>query len=124
MPDSVSITELELFILFFELDRLIYLLESRSETGTIPELSWKHAQAIIKELNKKREWALSQLSSFGVNPCQMGGKTITEEYRAWYQWWQDYLFGLSEEERLKIWATPKEFTNRPAGDWKTLIGTC
>jgi hypothetical protein len=81
-------------------------------------------QAVVKELNRKREWALTQLPQFNVNPCQLNGETITEEYRAWYKWWQTYLFGLSDDERLKIWENPKEFSGRPAGSWKSMIGSC
>ena len=125
--------ELDLFILFYELDRLSYLLESRLITGIIPEISKKHVQAILKEIRRKRDWAFGLLPKYGVDPFKMSGKTITEEYRAWYQWWRDYLSSLSEDVRLRLLEEVKgtlKLTDAekraltPPGSWKDLLGKC
>jgi hypothetical protein len=116
--------ELRLFILFNELDRLIYLLQSRQDNGIIPTISGKHAQALLKELGRKRTWALSQLQQFGVESLKESGASLTEEYRAWFRWWKDYLFSLTEEDRLQIMDGSKTWNQRPSGSWKDLIGTC
>jgi hypothetical protein len=125
--------ELDLFILFHELDRLSYLLESRMTAKIIPEESIKHVQAVLKGLWKKRSWAFTLLPKFGVDPYKTTGKTLTEEYRAWYQWWKTYLSNLPEEYRLRVLqevkgsltltdAEKKALT--PPGSWKDLIGLC
>ena len=121
--------ELDLFLLFYELDRLSYLLRSRLDNGVIPEVSIKHVQAILKEFGKKRDWAFTQLSQFNVDPFKTSGETITEEYRAWYRWWKDYFMGLSEVLRMKLEGfnkLPEEErkTLIPAGNWRDLIGKC
>jgi hypothetical protein len=126
-------SELELFILFHELDRLSYLLESRLTANIIPEISKKHVQAILKEIRRKRDWAFNLLPTFGVNPFKMTGKTITEEYRAWYQWWWKYLSNLPEDMRLRLLEDVKgslelseneKKTLIPSGSWKDLLGKC
>lgn len=125
--------ELDLFILFHELDRLSYLLESRSSAKIIPEESIKHVQAVLKGIWKKREWAFNELPKYGVNPYKLNGKTITEEYRAWYQWWKEYLSSLPEYLRLRLLEEVKgnlKLSNAekkaltPPGSWKDLIGQC
>jgi hypothetical protein len=119
-------SELELFLLFYELDRLGYLLRSRLDKGIIPDVSVKHVQAILKEMGKKRDWAFTQLPQFGVEPFKTTGKTITEEYRAWYKWWKDSFLGFTEEVRLKILEGSEEERRNlvPSGSWKDLIGKC
>ncbi len=125
--------ELDLFILFHELDRLSYLLESRLTAKIIPEVSTKHVQSVLKEIWKKRDWAFTMLPKFGVNPFKMTGKTITEEYRAWYQWWKEYLSNLPEDMRLRLLEEVKgalKLTDAerkaltPPGSWKDLMGHC
>ena len=126
-------SELDLFILFHELDRISYLLESRLTADIIPEVSKKHVQAILKELWRKRDWAFSLLPNYGVDPFKMSGKTITEECRAWYLHWKDYLSNLPEDMRLRLLeevkgtlklteAEKKALT--PPGSWKDLLGKC
>ena len=132
MSENIE-NELDLFILFHELDRLSYLLESRLQAGIIPEETIKHVQAVLKGLWKKREWAFSMLPQYGVNPFKMTGKTITEDYRAWYLWWKDYLVNLPEELRLRVLQEVKgtitlsEVEKKaltPPGSWRDLIGKC
>jgi hypothetical protein len=116
--------ELDLFLLFYELDRLGYLLRSRLDKGIIPDISVKHVQAVLKELGKKRDWAFTQLPQFGVEPFKTTGETITEEYRAWYKWWKDYFSELPEEMKLKIFEGTYIHSDIlvPSGTWKDLIG--
>jgi hypothetical protein len=128
MSEYLPITEeIKLFVLFHELDRLSYLLRSRLDNGIIPEVSVKHIQAVIKELGRKRDWAFTQLPQFGVDPFKTTGETITEEYRAWYKWWKDYLSTLSEDLRMKILegsGVSSETVLVPSGTWRDLIGRC
>jgi hypothetical protein len=129
MSDYQPVTnELDLFLLFFELDRLGYLLRSRLDRRIIPEVSVKHVQAILKELGRRRDWAFTQLQQFGVDPLKTTGETITEEYRAWYKWWKDFFSELAEEIRLKIFEGSLSDEERknltPSGSWKDLIGKC
>lgn len=126
MSDPVY-SEFGLFLLFYELDRLGYLLQSRHKNGVIPEISLKHVQAILKELNRKRDWAFTQLPQYGVEPFKTTGETITEEYRAWYKWWRDFFLNLPEQETytlLENFSPEKTSEIRPAGTWKDLIGKC
>jgi hypothetical protein len=125
MNDYKPITgELDLFLLFYELDRLNYLLRSRLDNGVIPEASLKHVQAVLKELNKKRAWALTLLPQFGVEPYKLNAPSITEEYRAWFKWWKDYFLGFSEELRLKVMeglSEEEKKTMVPPGTWKSVV---
>jgi hypothetical protein len=114
-------SEFGLFLLFYELDRLGYLLQSRLKNGIIPEVSTKHVQAVLKELNKKRDWAFTQLPQYGVEPFKTTGETITEEFRAWYKWWRDFYLTLPEEKYAE---KVIDATLRPSGTWKDLIGKC
>ena len=132
MSEEIN-SELDLFILFHELDRLSYLMESRLSAGIIPEISTKHVQSILKELWRKRDWAFSLLPQYGVNPFKTTGKTITEEYRAWYQWWKGYLINLPEELRLRLLeevsgslklSEAEKIALTPPGSWKDLLGKC
>ena len=121
--------ELDLFLLFYELDRLGYLLRSRLSIGIIPEVSVKHVQSVLKEINKKKDWAFTQLPQFNVDPFKTIGTTITEEYRAWYKWWHDYYLSLPEEMRLRILEDSKMTEEEkkamiPSGSWKDLLGKC
>ena len=131
MNDYKPVTnELDLFLLFYELDRLNYLLKSRLDNGVIPETSIKHVQAVLKELGKKRDWAFTLLSQFSVEPFKTTGATITEEYRAWYKWWKDYFMELAEDLRLRLLESPDKFPEEerkvltPTGSWRDLIGKC
>ena len=119
-------SELRLFVLFNELDRLIYLLQSRMDGKVIPLSSDKHVQAVLRDLGKRREWALSQLPQFGVEPFKTSGDSVTEEYRAWFRWWKEFFYGLPEEEQLRIMEESfrEQETGqdrRPAGTWRDLI---
>lgn len=131
MSEIQPITEeIKLFVLFHELDRLGYLLQSRLDNGVIPEISLKHVQAILKEIGKKRDWAFIQLRNFGVDPLKVTGETLTEEYRAWYKWWRDYLATLEEDLHMKILENFDKLAEEdykglvPPGTWKDLIGRC
>jgi hypothetical protein len=114
--------EIELFSRIFEIDRLMYLLDSRSDS-IISGSANKHVQAILRDLSSKKDSFFDQLPLFGVNPTADGGQK-TAEFRAWFKWWKDFVLNLPEEKRLEIITTETKTDLRPTGTWRDLIGKC
>jgi len=114
--------ELGLYFMINEIGGFVWRMNHDMADGRIPEKDWPMIDEEIARLRPLQTFAVSQLTRIGVEtPLKEDGKSPTDEYWAWFRWWDGYIKGLPEDQWKELEsAYPNgDYSKfRPEGEWK------
>lgn len=118
-----SMSESMLYFLVDSIGGFSWRMRHDHAHGRISDEDMKSIEEDLKKLHVKQVRAIKNLTKFGIAKPLMDDGNPTDEYRAWYRWWNHWHHNVLTDEQWrelndKMSAKEDISSYRPNGDWR------